>query len=265
MSSDEIRGYWEERARQHAGSPAATTNDIYLRQLEISTLTDTLRSLHTSNATVLDVGCGDGYSTLGVAEAISGAAFVGVDYAADMIAAAQRNLAKHPALVPRVAFSVGDVTALDDACGKSEFDIVISDRCLINLESFEQQSHAIAEIARHTRPGGYYVAIENFVEGQEKMNEMRRAAGLPDIPINWHNLYFYESEFVSSASQFFDEVVFKDFASTYYFATRVVYSAMCQLRGEKPDYQHDLHKIAVHLPWIGQFSPIRMAVMCKKG
>src|SRR5262249_9180307 len=124
--------------------------------------------------------------------------------------------------------------------------------------------HAIAQIAKHTRAGGYYVAIENFIEGQERMNEMRRAAGLPNIPINWHNLYFREGEFVSSASRFFGEIVFKDFSSTYYFATRIVYSAMCQLRGEQPDYQHDLHKVAVRLPWIGQFSPIRMVVMRRK-
>src|SRR5215813_6116613 len=121
MSSDEIRHYWQERARKHAGSPAATTDDIYLRQLEISTLIDALRSFGIANAKVLDVGCGDGYSTLEVSEAVPGAEFVGIDYAVDMIAAAQQNLIKHPGLADRVAFSAGDVTALDDACGKLEF------------------------------------------------------------------------------------------------------------------------------------------------
>ena len=30
------------------------------------------------------------------------------------------------------------------------------------------------------------MAIENFVEGQKKMNALRRLS-LPDIPVRWHN------------------------------------------------------------------------------
>ena len=35
---------------------------------------------------------------------------------------------------------------------------------------------------------------------------------------------------LDSAAPFFDEIIFKDFSSSYYFATRVIYSAMCQMR-----------------------------------
>jgi hypothetical protein len=44
----------------------------------------------------------------------------------------------------------------------------------------------------------------------------------------------------------------------------VIYAAMCQMRGETPDYHHEIHQLAVKLPWIGQFSPVRMAVMRRK-
>jgi hypothetical protein len=135
---------------------------------------------------------------------------------------------------------------------------------LINLDSFERQTDAIAQIAEHTKAMGYYIAIENFIEGHENMNRARSSVGLPEIPVRWHNLYFKEQEFISNVQRFFDDITLKDFSSSYYFATRVIYSKMCQMRGETPDYSHEIHQLAIRLPWFGQFSPIRMAVSHKK-
>jgi hypothetical protein len=53
--------------------------------------------------------------------------------------------------------------------------------------------------------------------------------------VRWHNLYFDRSEFEEMVEPFFADVEFKDFAISYYFATRVIYSAMCRMRGETPD------------------------------
>ena len=259
-----IKEYWEERAKQYWSSPAATTKDVYQRELEISAIIQTLHQIALpENGRVLDVGCGDGYSTLRVAQAVPGL-FFGIDYSKNMIKIALERLESQPELKDRVAFEVGDVIELDKVCGDSFYDVVLSVRCLINLDSAESQLHAIGEIARHTKPGRYYVAVENFIEGHENMNQARRAVGLPAIPVRWHNLYFKEKEFVRGVEPFFEDILFKDFSSAYYFATRVIYSAMCQMRGESPDYNHEIHQLAVRLPWIGQFSPIRMAVMRRK-
>lgn len=261
----EIKKYWEERAKDNANSPQATTNDIYLRKLEITAITETIAALGLSeDSTVLDVGCGDGYTTVEVAEALPYLRFVGVDYSANMIENARNYLAQHRELRSRLTFKVGDATNLKLACGDEQYEVVTTDRCLINLTSLDSQAHAIAQIAEHTKPGSYYVAIENFVEGQNNMNEMRRSVGLPDIPVRWHNLFFKEADFVSSAAPYFEDIIFKDFSSSYYFATRVIYSAMCRMRGEEPDYQHEIHQLAINLPATGQFSPIRMVVMRRK-
>lgn len=260
-----IKEYWEQRARENADSPQATTDDVYLRKLEISTLVDTIKKLSLpENSSVLDVGCGDGYTTLHVAQELSGLSFLGVDYSENMIKSARQRLAAEAGMTERVSFKVGDATRLEEACGSDTFDIVTTDRCLINLPSLEAQQQAIAQIAERTKPGGFYIAIENFIEGQNSMNAMRHAVGLPDIPIRWHNLFFSEADFVGAADPFFTEINFKDFSSSYYFATRVIYSAMCQMRGEKPDYQHEIHQLAVKLPWTGQFSPIRMVTLRRR-
>jgi len=262
---EKIKKYWDERAEQSSGALAATTNDVYLRELEIATVIETLQQIPLpESGQVLDVGCGDGYSTLKVAQSFPNLNFLGIDYSENMIKAALKQLEAQPELKERVAFVVGDVMQLREVCGSGVYDVILSDRCLINLDSVENQAHTIARIAEHTKPGGYYIAIENFIEGHDNMNRARSKVGLPEIPVRWHNLYFREQEFVHSAERFFEDIVFKDFSSSYYFATRVIYSKMCHMRGEEPDYNHEIHQLSVRLPWIGQFSPIRMAVMRKK-
>lgn len=263
---DKVKQYWDERARESRDTPAATTSDVHLRRLEIATLVRTLQAFAVpAEARLLDLGCGDGYSTIEVARAMpEGHRFLGLDYSENMIASAQRRLALCPDLGRRLVFRVGDVMQLEQACGPDVYDVVMTDRCLINLDSPESQAGAFEQIAARVRPRGFFVAIENFIEGHENMNGIRRVMGLPEIPVRWHNLYFREAEFVASAGRFFEIVEFKDFSSTYYFVTRVVYSKMCQMRHEEPDYNHEIHQLAVDLPWIGQYSPIRMAVMRRK-
>jgi SAM-dependent methyltransferase len=260
-----IKQYWEDRGRELSIRSAATTDDIYLRELEILTLVRTLSELGVSGAVeILDAGCGNAFSTLKVVESMPNARCFGVDYSEQMIAAARRLRDDFPVLKGRVDFATGDVTALEQVCGSRSFDLVITDRCLINLESVERQAAAFSSIAQCVKPDGLYLAIENFNEGQRNMNRARQAVGLPEIPVRWHNLYFDEPVFRAMAAPYFQLLEIRDFSSSYYFATRVVYSAMCQRRGEKIDYGHEIHQLAVHLPWTGHFSPIRLAVMRRR-
>ena len=270
MSSEQLRekvkNYWEERARESGGSRTATTNDVYLRELEVSTLTLQLQQAKLpAGATVLDVGCGDGYTTTRIAQSLPTLRFVGADYSQNMIANAVAGLeAKEASLRERISFRVADVLQLDKDLGETRYDAAITDRCLINLGSYEEQAKAIAQIAGRLKPGTCYFAIENFMEGQENLNSARASVDLPPIPVRWHNLFFREAEFRRAAEPFFSEVVMHEFSSSYYFATRVIYSAMCKMRGEEPDYEHEIHRLAVHLPWSGQVSPIRLAVLRKR-
>lgn len=259
--SQQIRQYWDDRARQHREQPAATTDDVYLRELESATLIERLSHVSRPGARVLDVGCGNGYTVLNIARALPDREFLGVDFSAGMVESAQASLAAHPELADRVAFQLGDVTALAELFGAQRFDVVVSTRCLINLPSVEAQSRALEQIAHVLAPGGYYLAIENFREGHEHMNQARRQVGLPEIPIRWHNLYFEEARFRGAVAPYFEDLELLDFSSAYYLATRVIYAAMCQMRGETPDYSHDIHQLAIRLPWVGAFSPIRLAVM----
>ena len=205
MLKEKIKAYWDERAIQHLADPSSTTNDIYLRELEIVTIIKTLKRLHNStNKKILDVGCGEGYSTFKIAQACDQFTFHGIDYSPKMIQVANDRLSINPLMGNRLDFRVGDVLDLSKLLKEFEYDTVISDRCLINLECKNDQRHAIHEIAKHVSCNGYYIAIENFIEGHEEMNRARSEMGLNEIPVRWHNLYFTENDFKEFTNQYFD-------------------------------------------------------------
>jgi len=266
INREQIKKYWDERADQNTTSPTATTNDVYLRELEISTIIENIKKLNLPpGSEIIDIGCGDGYSTIKVALSFPEISFTGIDYSENMIKNAVKNIeSQTQSTVSNLKFSVGDVTNLKSVFAEKKFDIAITDRCLINLDSLEIQADAIAGIANIIKPQGYYIAIENFIEGQNNMNQARKNMGLPEIPVRWHNLFFSEPDFINIAGNYFSDIQFIDFSSSYYFATRIIYSAMCKLNGQEPDYTHDIHKIAVCLPQTGLFSPIRMVIMRRK-
>ena len=255
----EIKPYWDQRAGTDGAK--ATTDDIHMRVLERRTLIEQLRRLNCGDhSRVLDAGCGDGQTLFALAGAFK-SNFVGRDFAPGMIDVAKARLAANPD--SRLEFAVGDVREVAQTFGDKAFDFITTDRCLINLESDEEQYGAIEGIARALKPGGSYLCIENFIEGNEKLNELRAFYGLKPIEIRWHNRFFREADFAPSMSRLFSKVEKFEFSSSYYFATRVVYSRLCAVDGTTPDYNHPIHAESVNLPPFGDFSPIKLYVLTK--
>jgi SAM-dependent methyltransferase len=264
--ADDVRAYWEERAAEASGAAQATTDDVWLRELEVLRLGESIAARGLAQGSVVDLGCGDGRTVLRLAAEHPGLTFVGIDYSEAMVDTGRRLLADQPTQVrDRVRIEVGDLTKLDESLGDEVFDVAMTDRVLINLATEEDQFTALAGIAAHVRPGGHYFAIENFFDGQENMNEARASVGLAPIPVRWHNLFIDELRFLAESRRWFDEVSVEDFTSTYYFVTRVAYSALCKVQGVSPDYEHPLHEIATRMPAVGRFSPIRLVEMRRAG
>ncbi|MBN8418602.1 MAG: class I SAM-dependent methyltransferase [Verrucomicrobia bacterium] len=263
--SEDIKEYWNQRALAANKSPTATTDDVFLRELEIKTFVKKIGEMNLKeDSVVVDVGCGDGYSTLRIAAMFPCLKFVGIDYSDEMINTARRRLAEAAIAENQIVeFQVGDATTLSDIVPTNSANVVMTDRCLINLASPEAQYDAIEQISRILCKNGCYLAIENFIEGQNELNRTRAAIGLNEIPVRWHNLFFHEDEFLTRAKSYFKRVEIDNFSSAYYYATRVIYSKECQLNGTKPDYHHPIHQLAVDLPSIGSCSPIKLAVLVK--
>src|SRR2546425_5605366 len=259
MNMEAIRRYWDEQARDRGPDPRATTQDYWMREVEIAQISRIL-SRWDQPLRILDIGCGNGYSTIRLQRTHLIHRFIGGDYSEPMITAACGALAEVDAPVrDRIQFKVLDVLRLGEY--RSSFDVVVSDRCLINLPSRELQWDAIDEIWKSLTPRGHYVAVENFEGGQRNLNEQRQKLGLKPIPIRWHNRFFDEDEFLAHCVQKFELNEFTPISSTYYLVTRVVYSKLCEVEGREPDYDHPIYRIAGALPVVGDFGPIKLVHM----
>jgi ubiquinone/menaquinone biosynthesis C-methylase UbiE len=263
--SGKIKQYWDERAKgTESESAQATTYDVYLRDLEIAKFKQKITEASLpEGSTVVDLGCGDGHATVSVAVAFPTLRFIGIDFSEDMLALARKRAA-HPSLSKRMSFRQGDMRRVSDILNRKKFEVFMTSRSLINLMYSEEQYGVIEQIAEHLKPGGYYFGIENFMQGQRNFNQLRVAMGLPEIPVRWHNHFFDEKEFIARTAEHFDSLMFESFLSSYYLATRVIYSAGCHLAGEEPNYLHPIHQTAGKLPPIGDFCPIILVRMRRK-
>ncbi|MCP4787030.1 MAG: class I SAM-dependent methyltransferase [Fuerstiella sp.] len=258
MSYTETKDYWEGRALEMGVSPQATTNDYYMRQIEIRNLKHWLRRTGAATSHVGDVGCGNGYSTLELASEFPEFRFSGFDYSQSMIESA--NALKAEQGIENVGFHVCDLTA-DELTG--EFDVLMTDRVMINLPTWEEQAAAIDRIWRRLKPGGSYFMIENFTDGQTAFNAVRESFGLDEIPVRDHNLFIDKELLHVHIADKFDVVHFENISSVYYLVSRVVYSKICQDNGDAPDYYDDHHKWASMLPSAGDMGPIQLYVLSK--
>jgi ubiquinone/menaquinone biosynthesis C-methylase UbiE len=264
--SGKIKKYWDERAKDtKPASAQATTYDVFLRDLEIAKFKQKISEASLpEGSTIVDLGCGDGYATVNIAAAFPSLRFIGFDWSEDMLALGRKRCSALPGLTERMSFRQGDMRRISDALHAEKFEVFLTSRSLINLMYSEEQYGAIAQIAEHLKPGGYYFGIENFMQGQRNFNQLRIAMGLPEIPVRWHNHFFEEQEYIERTAAHFDSLEFESFLSSYYLATRVIYSAGCHLAGEEPDYFHPIHQTAGKLPPIGDFCPIKLVSMRRK-
>lgn len=236
MIDNEIKEYYKNKATLN---PYATSPDFNLREIEIEYLGKHLKD----DIKILDVGCGNGYSTLSLASQYN-SSFTGIDFVPDMIKRA--NSLKHNfSIKGTIEFKVDDVTNLH--FNNSQFDVVISERCLLNLPSKDLQWKAINEIARVLKPNGYYLMLEGTIQGLQKLNSIRTTFGLTPIldadpNYNWFSNKFDETELISYMSKHFQKLENIQRFGMYYFLSRVIHPLI--VSPEQPKFDSKINEIA---------------------
>jgi ubiquinone/menaquinone biosynthesis C-methylase UbiE len=234
--------------------------DQLLKNLEIENIEKFLEN----GMSVADIGCGNGYSTFHYANSRK-ITIRGVDYSETMILNAEKALlASDDEIQKRITFQVGDVraTGLPDAT----FHAVITDRCLINLTSREDQMKAVREVHRILMPGGLYLMCEDTEQGLARLNNLREYMGLEAINVRWHNLYLDEAHILSGAQGIFELLQTVNFSSFYYVASRIINAKIAQEQGVEPQYDSDINRVAAmcsSLGGFGDFGPLKLFVFKK--
>ncbi len=251
---NDVHAYWNKRAGlgKWAGS-----RDVIAKQLEIEAIASYVRD----GMNVLDIGCGNGITAIELARRYD-VQVTGIDFAMEMVNAA-RVLTAGQSLRGSVRFQIGDVRDLSDISEK--FDLIYTERTLINLPDWPTQCGAIHKIVTLLKAGGLYVMCENSQDGLDTINFFRERLGLLSITPPWHNRYLRDAEI--------QQVEFPDIAlegvnfysSTYYFLSRVVNAKLAQQAGKEPDYESPINQLALQLPPYGDMGQGRIWLWRKAG
>lgn len=198
---------------------------------------------------VLEVGCGNGITALELARRYC-IDLTAIDFAKEMIAAANGLLNdQRDQLKGAVQFEVGDLRTWVGS--SSTFDLIYTERTLINLPDWFSQRRAIGHIIERLAAGGLYVMCENSQDGLDKINRLRGRVGLPTISPPWHNRYLRDEEIRSATFPGIALEGLRDYSSTYYFLSRVVNAWWGAREGKGPDYDSPINRLALRLPSIG--------------
>lgn len=245
---DDVRKHWTESAVEHGAALQATTKTWTAKTLEIDAFARRFSAVlggTDADGAVLEVGCGNGVNCLQLANAFPNLRFDGVDYVPEMITGAEENRGTSPA-ADRVRFFVGDAVGVAAIEGlRATYDIVFTDRCLINLQTVDLQKEAISALAGKVRPGGYLLMIENSMRTYSRQNNYRELLGLPPRTPAAFNLFFDEDEIlghIRGSDLELEEI--EDFISLHDLALYVLVPA---INGGEVDYAHPLVEAAAVL------------------
>ena len=207
-----IRDYWEKQ-------DTISIIDEHLHRIEIDTASLYLQPSHV----LADIGCGNGEATVEYGRKV--ASVVAIERSDQLRGMAEAAVKREG--LDNVKVQPGDVLALDF---EGDFDAVVTQRMIINMESWEDQQTAIMSVHRALKPGGTFIMIENTNETFATLNEVRARVDLGPIKQHWHNRFFDREklfEFMDGKFLLLEE---HDF-SLYYFLTRVYTQMFASFEG----------------------------------
>jgi len=246
LDLDGIRRHWQGWAKEYGASLRATTKASTAKAMELEALSRAITEIERtreSGLVILEAGCGNGHNCLSLTEKHPRASFTGIDFIEDMIKAADSVKKERAIPDERVMFRVGNVLNL--ALPYATFDVVFTDRCLINLNTGLLQQKAIASLAQLLKPNGYLLMIENSQQTYNAQNRLRELAGLAKrTPAEFNHFFDEELLLPFLASVGLKVLDIEDFISLH---DIVLYILVPMINGGKVDYDHPLVEAATKL------------------
>lgn len=248
MDKQANKEHWTSWAQEHGEKVQATTRTATAKLIEIGALTAAITQYlgaDESLSRILEVGCGNGVNCVRLAQNFPGVEFVGLDYVPEMVINAQQ-LATKEGVADRCTFQEGDALDLDRTLkDMKDFDVAFTVRCLINLQTDENQVAALTSLVSRVRPGGLILLIENSQQSYAKQNTLREILGLePRTPAAF-NHFIDEELFLMEAEKLpISHVNTVDISSLH---DILLYVLVPATNGGVVDYEHPLVAAATDL------------------
>lgn len=219
-------------------------------------------------ATILEVGCGNGYTLSVLTARWPTERFVGVEpsHGLRALAASRFPAARH------VTIRTGDIRE-GAFGGETEADILLCQRVIINLLDPDDQRTALRNIVHAVRgpdagrPGGSLLFIEAHASPLARLNEARAEFDLPPIAPAEHNLYladdFFEIPQLRPVPG--DGPLASNMLSTHYFVARVLHPLALGGRAFKRNSEFVRFFSSALPPDVGDYSPLKLHMFEKVG
>ena len=254
----QIKDHYKNQANEFGSSKQSTMKDLFIRNREVEEIIKCIQEINLrfgDDYKILDIGCGNGCLAEEI-EKILPNKIIGIDFSEELLGVAKNRNLKN------VTFQQGNALQLEFA--DNSFEIILTERCLINLESWENQKKALEEIKRILRPNGIFILTEAFTDGWENLNLAREALELKPIPQPFHNNFIKKDEFLSFIKNRFELVDMGqkyNFLSSYYFGARTIYPSLIDKKKELI-YNNKFIEFFNYLPPFGNYSSIQ--IFCLK-
>ncbi len=218
----EVLAHWNK-------SDVESMYDKYLLNAEI----ELIRQRIAPNTKVLDAGCGEGEGTF-VYSTIPGVEIHAVDFSdTRLLKARSRLLGRENVLLKKVDF-------LSNYNIDYDYDVVVSQRFLINLYEWDIQAKVLLDLMARLKESGKLLMLEGSQQGTNELNEFRAAWGMKPIQVKWHNLFFDDDLLIDFMSKHGYPLVEKQGLGTYFALTRGIRPVL----DKNLDWDSDFNRIA---------------------
>ena len=204
--------HWSNRASENIDNMLVNIPDACQRELEYDFI---LRHL-SKEAEILEVGCGNGYSTerfRRLAKHIDS-----IDYSQEMIERAKETYGEI-----NNRFFYDNILKPQYVTGP--YDIIICVRTLINLRNLEEQQLAVENMAILVKKGGKLILVEGCKDGFNRLNDLRAKVNMPPIQPAKINYYSTIGELLHIIKPLFS-IVDEYHIGCYDYLTRIIYPFM---------------------------------------
>lgn len=164
---------------------------------------------------ILDVGCGEGEGTF-VYSSIPDVMVLATDFSDTRLKMARLRLKdRRNVMLKKVDYL--KTYSLDN-----DYDIIISQKFLINLPSWNLQKKVLSDLIKSLKTGGKLIMLEGCIQGVNSLNAFREVWGLEPIPVKWHNLFLDNNKLKMFMQESGFDLIKEDGMGAYFLLTRGV-------------------------------------------
>lgn len=250
-----VKEHYKKEAKENNLSLTSTMADVNTRRLEMEHIISYLKN----GQKVLEVGCGNGSASVEISKKIK-LDLLATDFSEDMIALAKKQPTK--GVKGKITFQEEDVLKLNY---EKTFDVVFTERCIINLLNWDDQKKGLKNMARALKKGGSLVLVEAFQDGLDQLNGARKDLGLEPIGPAYHNFYLHKEKVIEYLKG--EQLVLAEennFLSSYFYGSRVLYPALAKANKTDIHYNSSFAEYFSLLPALGNYSQIKILVFKRR-